>query len=206
MTGASQTKVVAKPSDSLIFVARILCIGQQFDHDPSSAHILIADSLKRRVSITALNEAAGDLKGLRADDVVICRPDSFDGVGLKAICTKKGSLTKVKPERKDIPYAVSLETEIEGLESSTIVSVDAMSLSESSSREVQTKEGLVKRAEVSLGDPTGEIKAYAWRGLAKFLEKIPAGTRLKLYGVEVQSYEGKKFLVLKNYSRVSILE
>jgi hypothetical protein len=81
-----------------------------------------------------------------------------------------------------------------------------MCLSDSLTRDVQTKEGLVRRSEIVVADPTGEIKLFAWRALSKTLEKIRAGTKLFLNAVEVESFEGRKFLLLKNYSSVSIIE
>ncbi len=195
-----------KRQQVLAFVARILSIGGHQDVEKDSAHVLICDSTKRKISLTALNAAAKDMVNVQRDDVILCKPDSLDQIGLKAICTQRGSISKVKSERKDIPNSSSLFMEIERLTSPSIVSLDVMSLSESSSREVQTREGLVKRAELSIGDPTGEIKIYAWRGLSRLLEKISAGMRLKLEAVEVQSHEGKKFIVFKNYSSVNFLE
>jgi hypothetical protein len=187
----------------LPFVARILSIGTYRDEEKNSSHLLICDSLKRKISVTAINAAAEEMALLQRDDVVICKPDSLDLVGMKAICSKEGSLSKVKSERKDIPTSSTIFVEIEKLVSPSIASLDVMCLSESSSREVQTKEGLIKRAEMALGDPTGEIKIYAWRGLSKALDQITAGTRLKFEAVEIQSYERKKYAVLKNYSHIS---
>ncbi len=97
-----------------------------------------------------------------------------------------------------------LNSDISKLEPNSIVSLDCMILSASKSREVQTKEGPVKRSEALLADPSGEIKLYAWRGLSKCLDDLSPGTRLWLHAVEVQSVEGKKFLVFKNYSRIEI--
>ena len=203
---SSQDLSQTKPVQLLAFVARILSIGQQWEEEKSSAHLLVCDSARRKISLTALNDAAKDISLLRVDDAIICKPDSLDQIGLKAICTKAGSLSKVKSVRRDIPDSTSLLVEIERLVAPSIVSLDVMSLSETSGREIQTKEGLVKRTELSIGDPTGEIKIYAWRGLSKFLDKIPVGSRLKLGAVEIQSHEGKKFVVFKNYSRASFLE
>lgn len=199
----SQIPGDAKPQQVLAFVARIVSIGQQWDEEKNAAHLLLCDSAKRKISLTALNDAARDVSELNVDDAIICKPDSLDQVGLKATCSRAGSLSKVRSERKDIPNSTTLLLEVERLVAPTIVSLDVMSLSEPSAREVQTKEGLVKRTELAIGDPTGQIKIYAWRGLSKYLDKIPAGSRLKFEAVEIQSHEGKTFVVFKNYSRIS---
>lgn len=191
-----------EPTRMLAFVGRVLSLGQQLEKE--SAHLLVVDSSKRKISLTALNEAVIDAAKLKADSVIVFKPDSFDAVGLKAVCTKAGSISCVRSERKDIPYSVSLFSEVERVIPLSIVSLDVMSLSDASSREIQTKEGLVRRTEVMIGDPTGEIKIYAWRGLSKILDKITAGSRLKFEAVEIQSHEGKKFAVFKSYSKLSL--
>ncbi len=206
LKGSTGSENKSEPKPLLAFIARILSMGQQWEEEKNSAHLLLCDSAKRKISLTALNEASRDASQLKVDDVIVCKPDSFDQIGLKAICTRALSLTKVKSERKDVPSSASLFLEVDRLIAPAIASLDVMSLSEASGREVQTKEGLVKRTELSVGDPTGEIKIYAWRGLSKFLEKIPAGSRLKFHAVEIQSHEGKRFAVFKNYSRVAHTE
>jgi hypothetical protein len=61
----------------------------------------------------------------------------------------------------------------------------------------------VRRSEVLLADHTGEIKLYAWRSLAKILDSCAIGERIEVRAVEVQTYESKKFLVMKNYSSIA---
>ena len=65
-----------------------------------------------------------------------------------------------------------------------------MSLTDSVGREIQTKEGLVKRTELTVADHTGEIKVYGWRNLSKLIENCSAGDRVVLGAVEVQTHEG----------------
>jgi ssDNA-binding replication factor A large subunit len=184
------------------FVARILSVGTAVSGENSS-HLLIMDSTKRIISLTAFDEAAKDSSILQTDDVILCKPDTFDEIGMRAVCKKSASLSKLKPERKDIPKSSSLVTLIEKFEPGSIVSLDAMTLSETVAREIQTKEGsLVRRTEISLADPSGEIMIFAWRSLSKHLEGLKPGMRVWIRAAEVQSHEGKKFLLLKNYSRI----
>ncbi len=191
------------------FVGRVLSAGKEStvaDKSASAAlHLLLIDSSKRKISVTALSESCPEAMELQIDDVIICKPDSFDQMGLRATCSKKGSLSRVKPERNDIPKSSTLVSTIDSLEPDSISSVDCMILSVSPARDIQTKEGFVKRSEATIADPTGEIKLYAWRSLARLLEVLTPGTRLMLRGVEVQSHEGKKFLVFKNYTRIEIV-
>jgi len=161
--------------------------------------------LQNRKFSVALTGEAAEFR-FKIDDVVVCRPDSIDYVALKAICSKSGSVSKTAAVRPDIPRASSFVCTVEELDEKTrIVSVEVMCLSESLSREIQTKEGIVKRAEVTVADHTGEIKAYAWRNLSKLLENFSPGERIILRGFEVQSFENKKFLVAKNYSQIERL-
>ncbi len=194
-----------KPSsDSPIpFVARILSMGQR-KFDGASVRVLVTDSASRKISVSLANEAMQGVESLAIDDVIVCKPDSIDHLSSRAVCSKKNSIVKTAVTRPDIPSSSKLVTSIEKLEEGSIVSLEVMSLAEAASREVQTKDGLVRRSELSVGDPTGEIKVYAWRDLSRLLEKIPAGERLWLRAVEAQIHEGKKFLVLKNYSRVEL--
>jgi len=188
-------------SDLTPFICRVLSIGAR-SQDATSVRLLLCDSQKRKFSATLTKGAIDDCALLKTDDVVVCKPESVDYLGLKLSCTKKGSLSKVGARRPDIPTSSTLETTIEKLSEGSIVSLEVMSLSESVSREVQTKDGLVRRTELSVGDPTGEIRLYAWRELSKLLDKIPAGQRMWIRAVEVQIHEGRKFLNFRNYSQL----
>jgi hypothetical protein len=84
--------------------------------------------------------------------------------------------------------------------------LELMCLTDSLSREIQTKEGLVRRTELTMADHTGEIRLYGWRALSKVIENYHAGDRVLLEAVEVQTHEGKRFLQLKNYTTVKKLE
>ena len=188
-------------SDPLPFIARVLSIGPIIT-GATSMRLLIVDSKSRKFSTTVTKDAIEDSEKLAANDVVLCKPETIDFMGLKVSISKKGALAKVGAKRPDIPRASSLETKIESLTEGTIASLDVMSLAVSVSREVQTKDGLVRRTELQIGDSTGEIRIYAWRELSKLLDDIPAGERIRLRAVEVQSHEGRKFLNFRNYSTI----
>jgi ssDNA-binding replication factor A large subunit len=192
----------AKQSTRVVpFIARVLAIRRR-DMADEKAHLLVVDSQKRLISVTASADSISVLESIDVDDVVVCKCDSLDLSTLRASCSSANSISKVGPKRPDIPAANSLLKRVEELQENQIASIDAMCLAEPLSKEIQTKDGLVKRSEVPIADHTGEIKLYAWRSLSKALEGFSVGDKILVNAVEVQSYEGKKFLVVKNYSTV----
>ncbi len=188
--------------EAVPFIARILSL-QKADPAEGRSHMLVVDSQKRKISVTVSGDAEHCLKGLVAEDLVLCRPETADYTALRASCVRPNSLTKVGAKRPDIPLSSSLFARVEDLVENNIASLDLICLTAPVSREIQTKDGLVRRSEVLVADHTGEIKLYAWRGLAKLLERYAIGERIEARAVEVQSFEGKKFIVMKNYSSVA---
>jgi hypothetical protein len=189
----------------LPFIARVLSAEQSLDNEwgnSSPLHLLLIDSSKRKIALTVQDGAIEDCLPLRVDDVIVCKPESFDQTVLKAICKAKGSIAKVKPERNDIPRSSMLAVEIAKLEPNSIANIDCMVLSITPTRDIETKEGLVKRSEALLADPSGEIRMYAWRNLSRHLDKLSPGDRILIRACEIQSHEGKKFALFKNYSRI----
>ncbi len=199
------TQTVAQSSKSasgvLPFIARIISVRQS-DAEARS-YLLLVDSQKRKISVTASGEAAKDTGDLNTDDLVLCKPETLDSATLRATLSKEKTIQKLGTKRPDIPLSSSLVSTVEDLGEDGVVSLELMSLTDSVGREIQTKDGLVKRTELTVADHTGEIKVYGWRNLSKLIENYSAGDRVLLGAVEVQTHEGKKFLVLKNYSTVS---
>ena len=63
------------------------------------------------------------------------------------------------------------------------VDLEVMALSKGSVREVNLKDGsTAKKAEVVLGDDTGEITAVAWDEASKMIGEIQAGEKLLVHG------------------------
>ena len=185
------------------FIGRV--ISKRYSASDKKYHLMILDSQKRKLSVTASDDAAKNLgDDVSSDVVVICKPDSLDEKTLRAICTLPNAISKVSSKRPDIPLASSLFVKVEELpsEEGAVVSLELICLNNQASREIQTKEGLVKRSELTVADHTGEVKIFGWRNLSKLLEDFSAGDRIILNAVETQIYEGRKFLVLKNYSSV----
>jgi hypothetical protein len=182
------------------FIARVLSLKQS----PMDGrfNLLLVDSQKRKISAVASDEAAKNLGEIQKESVVICKPESVDYTTLRANFVGANSISKVHAKRPDIPLSTTLFAKVEELSENSVVSLELICLNDPISREVQTKDGLVRRTDLTVADHTGELKVYGWRALSKMLEGYSAGDRIVLESVEVQTYEGKKFLVLKNYSTI----
>ena len=187
---------------SIPFVARVLSIRQREEEERS--HILLLDSQSRKITATLLGKTSELGLDLQIDDLIVCKAKTFDPTTLKATI-EPNSIVKSASKRADIPKSDSLFSRIENLEIGQIAFLETMCMSESVTREIQTRDGLIRRSEISLGDHTGEIKLYGWRDLSKSLEGFSGGDRLILRGVEVLEHAGKKFLNLKSYSSLSRL-
>ncbi|HXQ92959.1 MAG TPA: hypothetical protein VN739_08120 [Nitrososphaerales archaeon] len=188
-----------KTSPSVIpFISRVIAIKQS--STDGRFHLLLVDSQKRKISAVASDEAAKSLGEIQKDTVVICKPESVDYATFRATFTGANSISKVSAIRTDIPLSAAMFVKVEDLSENSVVSLELICLSDPINREVQTKDGLVRRTDLTVADHTGELKVYGWRALSKVLEGFSAGDRIFLEAVEVQSFEGKKFLVLKNYS------
>lgn len=183
----------------LPFVARIVSIRRSDD----KMFALMVDSSGRKIPATITTDAVKKGANLAIDTLLVCKPESLDIECGKATFTKDGSLIESQSNRKDIPASKSLVSSIENLGQSGIVSLDVMCLTDHIEREIQTKDGLVRRSEMTIADHTGEIKIYGWRALSKLLEGYSAGDKIMISAAEVQTHEGKKFIVLRNYSSIS---
>jgi len=187
----------------LPFIARV--ISKKYSQSDRKYHLLLLDSQKRKVSVTASDDATKNLNDeAEIDSVVLCKPDVFDQGSSRVTCTSLNSISKVSAKRPDIPDVSSMFVKVEEIPPTegSVVSLELICLSDQVSREIQTKEGLVKRSEITAADHTGEVKVFGWRNLSKMLEGFSAGDRMILQAVETQVFEGRKFLVLKNYSNV----
>jgi replication factor A1 len=189
----------ARPSKPLPFVGRLVSLRLA----DGKGYALLVDSQKRRIQVTASGDALNDLRHFNIDDLVVCKPDTLDPESHRATAATAKSFVKSLSKRNDIEMSKSLVSTVENLTANRIASLEVMCLTDPLNREIQSKEdGQVRRTEVTVADHTGEIKVYGWRTLARMLEGNSAGDKIFLGSIEVQAYEGKKFLVLKNYSTV----
>lgn len=96
-------------------------------------------------------------------------------------------------------------SKIDQLDDETLpVFADVIALSSTSVTDITTKDGeSVTRAEILVGDETGEIRVTAWREDIKLIEGIQPGQRLKLKGLQVRRGEDRvPALTTKAYSAV----
>lgn len=197
---SQSTSLTSAASQTLFpFVARVISIRRLDER----CHVLLVDSQSRKITATVLGKASSSPLDLQVDDLVVCRPKTFELNTLKATI-EANSITKSNSKRPDIPNSDSLGARVEDLEPGQIVCLELMCMSESISREIQTRDGSIRRSEILVGDHTGDIKLYGWRELSRLVENFSVGDRIKLRGVEVQNHEGKKFLNLKSYSSLSL--
>jgi len=201
-SGAASEEKTAAPARPMPFIGRV--ISKRYSQNDKKYHVLLIDSQKRKVSVVAADEATKNLGEVEIDSVVVCKPDSLDQSSLRANCNSANSISRVGAKRPDIPLSSSLVVKVEEIPATegAVVSLELICLSAQPSREIQTKEGLVKRSELTVADHTGEVKVFGWRNLSKLLEDFSAGDRVLLNAVETQIFEGRKFLLLKNYSTV----
>ncbi len=98
------------------FIGRV--ISKRYSQGDRKYHLLILDSQKRKLSVTASDDATKNLgEELSDDSVVICKSDSLDQNSFRAICTLPNAISKVSSKRPDIPLASSLFVKVEELPS-----------------------------------------------------------------------------------------
>ena len=121
----------------------------------------------------------------------------------RIICDEDNSIEPIKASVKEVKEAVL--TKLNKLEENSMpIFCDVIALSKADSDEIVTKEGeTVRRAELIVGDETGETKLAAWREDVKIISGIQPGERLRLKGFQVQKgKDGIRSLLAKPYSSI----
>ncbi|MEM1524773.1 MAG: hypothetical protein QW372_04300 [Nitrososphaerales archaeon] len=87
------------------------------------------------------------------------------------------------------------------------ISIEVIALSQTKIEVITTRDGTsVNKAELIVGDETGEIKLIAWRELTHLLEGILPGQRLRIEAVvSKMDKNGKPILQVKSYSSIKRL-
>ena len=119
----------------------------------------------------------------------------------RIICDEDNSIETVKTSDKDVKEAVM--TKLNKLaDNSMPVFCEVISLAKTIINEIVTKEGeTVRKAELIVGDETGETKVAAWREDVKIISGLLPGERLRLKGFQVQKgKDGTLSLLAKPYS------
>lgn len=148
------------------------------------------------------------LLGKAAERAAFLKPESMIELTgrqieeLKVICDNELQIR----EAAELPSLGDVEiSKIDQLDDETLpVFADVIALSSTSVTDVTTKDGeIVERAEVLVGDETGEIRVTAWREDIKLIEGIQPGQRLRLKGLQVgRRGDGVPSLTTKAYSTV----
>ncbi len=123
----------------------------------------------------------------------------------KSVIYSASDLNIVKEDKSGIPRSIELLTKIKDIKgTSDQLFLKVIALSKPMLQDVATKDGsTVRRAELIVGDETGEIKLNAWRELADKIITISPGERLLLRGVSSQvGRDGAQHLTVKAYTDV----
>ncbi|MBI4257832.1 MAG: hypothetical protein HY619_02660, partial [Thaumarchaeota archaeon] len=120
------------------------------------------------------------------------------------ICDKADDIT---PQTEDSqPVKANAFTEkVKNVKAETPPSIfEVIALSRTTVEDIPMKDGtLTKKAELLVGDETGEIKVIAWRDLADTLGNIVPGQRLRLSFLEPRSgRDGAMSLQVRPYSQI----
>jgi len=121
----------------------------------------------------------------------------------RIICDEDNSIETVKTSAKDVKEAVM--TKLNKLTDNSIpVFCEVIALAKTTIDEIMTKEGeTVRKAELIVGDETGEVKVVAWREDVKIISGLLPGERLRLKGFQVQKgKDGILSLLAKPYSSI----
>jgi len=103
------------------------------------------------------------------------------------------------------PAADGLEKKVSELKTdSSPVVVNVMALSRPMVQEITTRDGeIVRRAEVLVGDDTGEIKLVAWRDQTALVEGIKLGQLVQVRGAMVKNNpDGSLSLQTRSYTQI----
>jgi replication factor A1 len=141
---------------------------------------------------------------------VLSENPSIKKLGLKGrlvderrlICDDQSSVTVLPSSDKGREAVLTKLSKI-GADSAPIF-CDVIALSKCNADEITTKEGeTVRKAELIVGDETGETRLTAWREEAKMIEGIQPGEKLRLKGFQVQKgRDGSLTLLAKPYSSI----
>lgn len=186
-------------------VLRVLSIGlAQKRLDASrSLTALAVDEAKNLYTVVTRGEIAEALEDVPLDSLVACVARELSPGVL--FCD---SFTRVKPgdaAQLQIPLSSQYEIKISQLaESPEPAFLEVIVLGRPSLQDITTRNGVtVKKAEVVVGDETGEARIVAWRGLTQAVEGLLPGNRLRLRAFPVQKGRGdEKNLQMKSYSSI----
>ncbi|MCP8312063.1 MAG: hypothetical protein L6M37_03805 [Candidatus Methylarchaceae archaeon HK02M1] len=192
------SKEIVPKASPMIF--RLLSIGPKQEERRISA--LLVDSKKRFYTLMARGDACDKILSIEPGNLITCYPKEI--IDSKIVCDDDKSIIP-----KTLDDAIYLKSQSLFLKVKEISNVDtpvfleAIALSHVRIKDVATKDSLiVKRAEIMIGDETGEIKIIAWRDLTRLFEGISSGDRLRIGGVVPQMSGTELTLLIRPYSSI----
>lgn len=163
---------------------------------------LVLDASNEYKRLVAKGPASQKLSEIQPLSLFNCSYRRLDDKSI--ICDKADDIT---PQTEDSqPVKANAFTEkVKNVKAETPPSIfEVIALSRTTVEDIPMKDGtLTKKAELLVGDETGEIKVIAWRDLADTLGNIVPGQRLRLSFLEPRSgRDGAMSLQVRPYSQI----
>lgn len=190
-------------------ILRVLSVGPSSERldGVTSASLLVTDVGANLFTLIVRGRAYEQVAAAGPEAVLECPVRELSAGVL--VCDSPSGIQSVAGPPTGMPGIERFTRKLRDLgEAGMPVFVEVIALTRSSSTEVTTKDGtVVKKAEVTVGDETGEVKVVGWRGLASALDGIRPGDRLRLKGLLVQRgrTEGHELLV-RAYSAIESVD
>jgi len=163
-----------------------------------SATILLLDKSGQAATYLVKGEVLQLIKEIPYDVLVEVNSQRY-------VLSTTSDLRLVREGESTIPKTADLLVKVKDVKGgSDRLFLKVIALTKPSTQDIYTKEGVsVKKAELIVGDETGEIRLNAWRELHEKLVNINPGERLLLRGVASQvGRDGVPYLTVRAYSDV----
>ena len=193
------SKKIVRKSSPMTF--RLLSIGPT--QEGKSASALLIDSVKRFYTLIAKDDACNKLLSIKPDSLITCYPREV--INSKIICEDEKSIVTKTLDDPIYPRLPSLLLKIK--DTSNLdhpVFLEVIALSNVSIKDVTTKDSsVIKKAEIMVGDETGDRKVVAWRDLTSLLEGISPGEKLRINAIMPQvSGVNENVFIIRPYSSI----
>jgi hypothetical protein len=188
---------------------RLLSIGPEKKgaNEVTSTSALIVDATGNFYTLIARGSAYEKLLTISKDSLITCTPDRvFDS---RLFCENEKTINLLTKDDDSFLDSESLFVKIEQISKKEIPTfVVVIALSRTSLMDIVTKDGsTVKKAELLVGDETGEINLIAWRDLTKMIDDVSPGEKMRIIGaVPQESGFSELGLLIKSYSSIEKLQ
>jgi replication factor A1 len=194
------------------FVGRIVSVTapqqvqRKTGENVTVARILVADETGT-VSVSLWDDKARLASEIRVDDLVRIE-DATAIIRLGQLSINAGRTASVERLRaEDAAIEVKINKIGEIGSTQELASIEGDLVEEPETREVTTGKGeKVQVASVRMRDDTGEARISFWRSLAAEVDRLPAGSRIRVYGLFPRlGLSGETELSTSQGSRIDIL-